>query len=227
MDSSIIKGLAKVVQERDDEFERKLSTVKREIKNSLTVSLARDFSNELVKSYKENKLYAPGDMVRHRSGIFQAWGDTDLQPMTKDSGWVCVVNGVHDISLKSVGTRGRVLELEMSDGTVVQNSWKEPIPVHKGTWDGTQSYEEGDETMWNGCTWRCTASKSAAAEPGESDDWMMVAQRGKPGKQGVEGPQGEKGMDGERGSDADPIVTAKVLMRALTQELQGVIDARS
>jgi len=225
MDNTLIKSVAAVIRDNNDDIDRKISVIKREVKTDLTRALSRDFSNELIKDFRQNKTYAPGDMVRHRGGVFQTWTDTDLNPLEKDSGWVCVVNGLHSQELKAVGQRGRVLAVEMSDGTILHHSWKEPIPLHQGTWDGTKTYEEADEVMWNGCTWRFQEEKGNS-EPGTNENWVLVSQRGKPGKQGLQGDQGPQGEKGADGKDANPITAAKIVMRELITELKGAIDAR-
>lgn len=225
MDENLFRGIAAVIRENNEDVDRKISVVKRQVKAELTSALSRDFSNELIKDFKESRSYVPGDMVRLRGGVFQAWTDTDQHPLAKDSGWVCLVNGVSEMELKAVGHRGRVLAVEMADGSIVQHSWKEPMPLHKGTWELGKSFEEADEVMWGGSTWRCLVDKTIA-EPGTSPDWQMIAQRGKPGKS-IQGDAGVPGEKGDKGEDASPVTAAKMVMRSMISELKGIIDARS
>jgi hypothetical protein len=235
MDSkAIINGVARAVSEVDAKVTRKVedmqaridevhNQVKRDVRRDIANVMARDWSAELIKDYRLGFQYKAGDLVRHNGGVFQAFTDTDAAPGSDRCGWVCVINGVADTRFEMSGPHRKHIAV-MTDGRAVSHEWRETFPIHKGKWAEGDVYAEGEEVAWDGCTWR--AKTATGEQPGQSGDWLLVAQRGAAGKRGDLGPRGEKGDQGGRGDkgepgrDADPADAAMIVLRGINEALR-------
>lgn len=225
MHEEVIKALGQVLRQNNADIEQKLERVRVEAKAAVQGVMNWDLTGSLVKQYRAQRAYKAGDIVVHRNGVWQAVEDTDAAPEGADSGWVCVTNGLHDLRIETRGERGRVAIVEMSTGQTHEVSeWTDPTPIHRGLWDPEAQYEAGDEVAKDGSLWRCSVEASTGDEPGKSGAWLLAAQRGKTGRPGPQGDRGEKGDVGQAGRDADPLTTAKMLLRAVNSELEARID---
>ncbi len=79
---------------------------------------------------------------------------------------------------------------------------KLPVPIHRGLWDATKSYERGDCVQWGGSMWHAV-HEIRGMKPGdgpvEKTGWMLVAKKGGDGKNGINGEPGKPGRDGKDG----------------------------
>lgn len=222
MHDDIAKALGQVVRQVKDDLELKIERSRIEAKAAAQSMMALDVSGQLVKSWKEHKAYRAGDMVTFNGGLFQCMLDTDAHPLKSDGDWACKVNGVSKSYVRVDGIRERAFVTEYSDGTTEEKTYKEPIPIHQGTWETGTAYEMADEVAKDGHMWR-SLSDDNTDEPGTSARWQMAAQRGKTGKPGVQGDRGEKGEKGEAGQDADPRTTMKLLLREMNLALAEMV----
>jgi hypothetical protein len=77
------------------------------------------------------------------------------------------------------------------------------MPVFRGTYDATKSYDPGDLVMWGGSMW--VAKESARSIAPDTDSatskrvWGLSVMRGRQGKQGTKGDPGDRGPQGPQG----------------------------
>lgn len=71
--------------------------------------------------------------------------------------------------------------------------------VPKGEYEGSTPYKRLDVVQHEGSGYIATYDGLQDIIPGESDDWMLLAERGKQGEQGLQGPQGIQGVQGPTG----------------------------
>lgn len=221
---ALLKGVATAISKTKADIETQIASVRRDVKNDLTSILSRDWSGDLVKDWREQRSYRPGDLVRYKGGVWQAWTDTDQHPLSVESGWVCLQNGIDDVTVKYDGSREVGFTVSLSDGTSKTYGLNVPVPVHTGKWEATKSYAEADEVAWSGSTWRSTED-SNTTEPGtEGHKWLLVAQKGSTGRVGPQGERGERGEKGDKGDDANPLTVARIIERNIAEALDNLAE---
>lgn len=77
-----------------------------------------------------------------------------------------------------------------------------PVPIHRGVFDVTKTYERGDCSTWSGSTWqaiRQTSGLKPGDGPPEKTGWLLVTKAGRDGRSGKDGEAGKPGRDGKDG----------------------------
>lgn len=79
------------------------------------------------------------------------------------------------------------------------------IPVYRGVYDPTRTYEAGDETTREGSQWvaKCATMRCPGTLEGK-DDWVLACKRGREGRPGKNGKDGLNGKDGKDGRSLTP-----------------------
>lgn len=99
-----------------------------------------------------------------------------------------------------------------ADGTCVEN---------RGVWIKDARYVVGNLVSRNGSMWLC--DNPTYEEPGKSDDWSLVAQRGPKGEKGDQGGRGETGPTGPKGDKGERGAAAPIIIDVRVDGLQLVV----
>lgn len=98
----------------------------------------------------------------------------------------------------------RTVTLKFMRGEIVK-SWpiKFQIPLYRGIYDATKTYETGDTVTWGGSQWIAKQTTTSIA-PDENSvagkkTWALSVMRGRQGKQGQKGESGDRGPQGPQG----------------------------
>lgn len=73
--------------------------------------------------------------------------------------------------------------------------------VPRGEYDPSAVYDRLDVVEYNGSGYLVLADGIKGITPATGPDYMLLAERGETGPQGIPGPQGEQGVPGENGAD--------------------------
>ena len=55
-----------------------------------------------------------------------------------------------------------------------------PVPIYRGVYKASETYEVGDMVTYQGSLWHC--NKAGAGIPGTGADWTLAAKRGRDAK---------------------------------------------
>ena len=116
-----------------------------------------------AKPFVDKSVHYAGDVVTHAGATYQARVDTAREPTHED--WIC---------LAAAGRNAAV-------------------PIVRGTWDATETYEALNIVALNGCGFIARVDNPG---PCPGDGWQLIASAGKAGRPG---PKGDTGERGERG----------------------------
>lgn len=220
----------KQIDDLKRQHERDIIDAKKEVVSQVATHAYQNWSAKLIGDYRVNVSYDVQDLVTHNGGVFQRFAKGEGGPGEERSGWVCLVDGVSNISWETSEDGRYKKRIEyLSSGKVLETEFHDPLPIHKGKWEEGQEYEKGDEVAWSGSTWR-SKGEGNGEEPGKGEGWLLVAQRGARGPKGEMGVRGDKGERGERGErglqgeSADPADAAALVLRAIAEDGDGFED---
>lgn len=159
--------------------------------------------------WQSDKTYGHSSVVIHRGGVFFASRETDQEPLSENSGWVLIVDGVKGMDFAwdtDSDVRRFLFYVEHTSGEMEQFEFRAPFPVYRGCYDKDEEYEQQDFVTRNGSLW--IALKDKPANPPGTDEgaaeWKLAVKAGKNGKAGRPGKDGEPGKDGKPGKDGQP-----------------------
>ena len=116
-----------------------------------------------AKPFVDKSVHYAGDVVTHAGATYQARVDTARDPTHED--WIC---------LAAAGRNAAV-------------------PIVRGTWDATETYEALNIVALNGCGFIARVDNPG---PCPGDGWQLIASAGKAGRPGLKGDTGERGERG-------------------------------
>jgi hypothetical protein len=124
-----------------------------------------------------------GALRTHRGSLWQcanrAGATAEPSP---GADWLVVADGIAAIEVAPVvgDPRRTVIRVHTGAGATREVSLHVPAVVWRGTWSADTRYTKGDAVIRNGSSWVCVRG-TLGGEPGKSDDWHLMSQRGKPG----------------------------------------------
>ena len=186
-----------------------------------------DLARRVIGTHQDIKGWLRGDpgyqataLVKHRGGVWKALTETVEEPGLSDD-WVLVIDGINDAELtpseKSNGDY--TITHHMASGA--QHTFDIPFPPVKdtGTWESGKTYEFFEGSRKDGHFWLNLKAENDG-EPGSSDGWLLLGQRGN------RGPRGKRWTDDETREILIPIAEAltgeeieKQLFPAITEAL--------
>jgi hypothetical protein len=165
--------------ERRAKFEKALpGLIRKIVEEALTEALAVPARLPLAHSFKAGIIYLAGSLVTHSAGLWQALDNTGDEPGTTGV-WRLLANGINDLSGIMTEEDPRLLTIRQrfASGDTINLEIRLPLAIHRGKWDATTPYQQGDEVTHNGSTWRAVRDATGACPPGP--DWLLVAQSAK------------------------------------------------
>lgn len=128
------------------------------------------------------KSYPYGTYAKHKGGLWKALSKTRGM-----DGWDCIVQGLDSFDVGFDGERTFTIKSTLSDGTLVEKTFKTPNVIEKGVFKDGENYEMNDGVTFAGSYW--LAKKDAPeGRPGSSDDWRLCVKAGRNGKDVVKVP---------------------------------------
>lgn len=143
----------------------------------------RDAASLEFVTLDEIRSYPRGTFALYKNGILFAERTTDViwKNDFKSAGWRLLVSG-YTAATSKMRPDGRTLEIELSrtDGSVEKLAQKLPLQKHIGVWREGICYEPCDQVQHAGSSWQ--AVEVTTDKPGTSKAWVLVARRGRDGK---------------------------------------------
>jgi len=158
------------IREEQRDFEQRIDRKLRESHDPVRINHAHSFVKGIA--------YLAGAIVTHRGGCWQALDNTGDEP--GDSGmWRLLANGLWDISgfVDEADPRLLTITNSMASGERINLEVRLPLPIHRGRWEATTIYQQGDEVALGGSSWRAVRNDVGSKPPGP--DWLLVAQKAK------------------------------------------------
>lgn len=149
-----------------------------------------------VKNWIPDFVYATGDLVRRRGGLWQCEQDTDREPAAHSYYWRLVADGLHSLQVMPGDAERWRVRAESTGGEVIESDLPLPLPVYlEEPWQKTSAYRLNESVIHNRSRWlaRCD---NPAGRPGDSTDWILLAMAGKQGRAGKPGLDGAPGLPG-------------------------------
>ena len=153
---------------------------------------------QLARDWQPGEINEQGTVVHHGGGVWQARIRTAARPSAETGEWLLLTNGIRLVRSYQEPEDPRVfgLLIGMTGGRTFDLPFRLALPVHRGQYKAGAHYWEGDEVEFGGATFRALVETTSGPN---SDDWIVVAARGRQGIPGQRGPQGERGERGEQG----------------------------
>ena len=164
-------------------------------KDALQIEVLQDLDPE--KKYRRNQ-YAT-----FRGGLIRSFRATDpITDSLEKAGWHVILNGTDEIEETREGRDCKKVT-RMTDGRVVEVTWKSKETIYAGIFKDGQQYDPGDQVTRDGCTWTLMSEmKGYPGEPNKDTGWQMSAKKGRDGRDGIRGEKGDRGAEGRAGKDA-------------------------
>ena len=164
----------------------------------------RDGHLTIAPAWTHGRRFEPGELCRHRAGLWQAIDRTLEEPGPSADAWRIVADGLAAIDCihDQADPRALGFGFDRSDGARHELTLRLPLPLHRGRYASDAVYELNDEVALNGSTWRCLVERASTSPP--SEEWALVAVRGERGPRGHQGPLGDAGQQGVPGQDGAP-----------------------
>lgn len=146
-------------------------------------------SLEILPALDMTRSYRQGTCVAHAGGLIIARRQTDPVETSnlQDAGWLVIQEGIADWNLDmDEDCRTITLSLSLTSGKTKAQTKRSPTMIHRDFWINGNEYQRGDAVYWSGSTWVCRVA-STKAKPEMRDDWMtadwlLIAKRGRDGK---------------------------------------------
>lgn len=157
-----------------------------------------------ARVWREGEIYKLGAAVHCAGGLWQARNDTASRPPGRIGEWLLLCDGIRSVHAYQEGADPRAfgVVVTLASGNIVDLPVRLPLPFHRGAYEATGYYSQGDEVEFQGATWR--AQHNAPGAPEGGDGWRLVSARGAQGDQGEPGPQGVPGNRGDGGPPGPP-----------------------
>lgn len=105
----------------------------------------------------------------------------DDTPVPESPVWLSLTTGVSNISAIRTSPSVIQINLELSDGKTETIDIHVPLLQLEGTYTEQRTYAPGQMVMKDGSTWAALRRVQPGEQPGRSDGWSLLAQRGKTG----------------------------------------------
>jgi hypothetical protein len=164
-------------------------------KDALQIEVLQDLDPE--KKYRRNTYAA------FRGGMIRSFRATDpITDSLEKAGWHVILNGTDEIEETREGRDCKKVT-RLTDGRVVEVTWKSKETIYAGIFKDGQQYDPGDQVTRDGCTWTLMSEmKGYPGEPNKDTGWQMSAKKGRDGRDGIRGEKGDRGAEGRAGKDA-------------------------
>lgn len=137
---------------------------------------------DVIPEIIEEKSYPYGTYAKHKGGLWKSVAKTRGM-----NGWECLVQGIDSLDVDFDGERTFSVKTTLSDGTVIDKTFKTPTIIEKGVYKENHEYEMHDGVTYAGSYWLAKTDKPAG-RPGASDDWRLCVKAGRNGKDVVKIP---------------------------------------
>lgn len=158
-----------------------------------------------AKAWVEGNRHDIGTTVRHKSGLWHCLKSTCEEPGEVDGEWVCLSTAICEIKVLDQHPNGTRATLGIYDSLGKEHRLSFDLPTFNfdaGTWLERGKYKQLDSVLLDGMRWVATKD-NPQGQPGDSDDWVVLAMRGPAGKKGSTGRPGERGEVGPGGPAPD------------------------
>lgn len=129
------------------------------------------------------KSYPAGVLAHHAGGAW--WSERQTEALNgrrpQECGWYALAIGEQAFAI-DLAEDGRTLVAKRttSTGLTFEKRWKLPIPIDRGVYSSTKSYDCGDMVSRDGSMF-IARTDAPSGLPGASDDWRLAVKRGKDG----------------------------------------------
>lgn len=137
---------------------------------------------DILPDINPEKSYPRGTFATHRGGLWRSKSTTDGM-----QGWECIVEGMHEVTLKQDESDPRLLTVAISKsgGESIAGRYFIPTVIDKGVFreEDAETYVKGDGLTFGG-SWYITQKDKPQGKPGQSNDFRLAAKHGRDGKDG-------------------------------------------